>query len=625
MIQDTSNSLSIEQIKFLNRGLTYVPPCQIHILSKSSLTLAQIVTKQMAPLRRQLTRLFTKHSIDLSRRMNFEKVIQQSFNDSFLRSTPSVLEERALYENQLIQTIRYHLKNEKRLLRRTADDMNTYYLGRLDDFHQKSNDFVDNSKCYELIGTIGETHTEQQQKLQEIIRSINSELQKLYQTKVIHQEQFSKLIINRKLNFKLPFLYFLPETNTDIDMLVQPRFSSYQHSPIQRLAQYLVEILRPVFNLISQSTTFFNSGDFMQKLEYYSVRPNLILPQTNLATFKIHDLYTKISYKSLLDALHGFLVHPLVNGRYEQLTSDAILELTEIILKNNYFIYNGNIYRFIKGGPLNLPLIPLLGSIYLHQWQVPLVRNIQVKEAFYGRYNDRGFLTWNGSNKELQKVFDELQQNLDSSLEITTFIGSNVHFFEAFIENKNGHLYTRVSHESISQLFLLPYAHGHPRLFHRQWFRAALIRAGQYCNTFEDFEEERLYLELTFLANGYSLDFVEYHLRQFFFRFNPKRNEPLNLNSFTYISFRRELFRCVDQQKHDLEEEQKLRKNYRLIQLYYLFDWGSRCDFNKKFYELWRDIVEKDPRFKNYQLKVKLNTKHCFSSNTLLALPNTPM
>ncbi|CAF3371216.1 unnamed protein product [Rotaria sp. Silwood2] len=181
---------------------------------------------------------------------------------------------------------------------------------------------------------------------------------------------------------------------------------------------------------------------------------------------------------------------------------------------------------------------------------------------------------------------------------MTTFIGSDVHFLHAFIENQKGRLYTSVYHDSISQPFLLPYTHSHPRLFHPQWFRAALIRAGQYCSSFEDFEEERLYLELTFLANGYSLDFVEYQLRQFFLRFNSKSHEPMNLNRFTYLSIRHELFRCIDQQRHNPEEEQELHKNYQLIQLHYLFDWGSRCQFNQKFYKLCSEILEQDLHFK---------------------------
>ncbi|CAF1290979.1 unnamed protein product [Rotaria sordida] len=96
----------------------------------------------------------------------------------------------------------------------------------------------------------------------------------------------------------------------------------------------------------------------------------------------------------------------------------------------------------------------------------------------------------------------------------------------------------------------------------------------------------------------------------------------MNLNRSTYLSFRNELFRCIDQQKRDLFEEQQLQKNHQLIQLHYLFDWGSRCQFNKKFYQYWSTILEQDPEFKKYRLKIKLNTKHCYSSNTLLARSN---
>ncbi|CAF4293609.1 unnamed protein product, partial [Rotaria sordida] len=124
-----------------------------------------------------------------------------------------------------------------------------------------------------------------------------------------------------------------------------------------------------------------------------------------------------------------------------------------------------------------------------------------------------------------------------------------------------------------------------------------------YCSSFEDFEDERLYIELTFLANGYSLDFIKYHIKRSLTRFNPNEQKPMNLNRSTYLSFRNELFRCIDQQKRDLFEEQLLQKNHQLIQLHYLFDWGSRCQFNQKFYQYWSTILEQDPEFKKYRLK----------------------
>ncbi|CAF4287103.1 unnamed protein product, partial [Rotaria sordida] len=298
--------------------------------------------------------------------------------------------------------------------------------------------------------------------------------------------------------------------------------------PIYTLATYLNQLLRPLFDNFSRSTTFLNGGDFIQKLQYYCIQLDLLLPKTYFATFKIHDLYTKISHSALLEALNIFLMNPLVNGQHQKLSSDAIQELTAIVLRNNVFSYNGKIYRFIKGGPLNLPLIELLCHIYMHHWQYSLVTHICLKDAFYGRYKDTDFLTWNGPIDQLQTLFNKLEQELDSNLQMTTFISSDVHFLHAAIENRKGSLHTHVHHDSTIQPFLLPYEHSHPRLFHRQWFRAALIRAGQYCSSFEDFEDERLYIELTFLANGYSLDFIKYHIKRFLTRFNPNEQKPMN-------------------------------------------------------------------------------------------------
>jgi hypothetical protein len=203
--------LSSEQLKFLNRGPTYVSPCQMH-LSSSTITLKEILTKQMAPLRHQLTKVFTKYKIDLARRWNFENDIQTQFINSFSLPVPTLLEERALYEKQLIRSIQYQLKYHHLFLRRTADDQNTYYLGSLDAFNDMANEYMENAIWYELHGMINENNTEQQQ-LKEIMESIDFVLEQLQQKKWITKDHLTKLQIGKKTNLHLPYLYFLPETH----------------------------------------------------------------------------------------------------------------------------------------------------------------------------------------------------------------------------------------------------------------------------------------------------------------------------------------------------------------------------------------------------------------------------
>ena len=607
LILDTTHHLSSEQLNFLQRGPTYVSPCQVH--TSSSLTLDQILHQQIAPLRRQLTKVFTKYPVDLCRRMNFEKELQQLFRDSFATPIPQQLEERALYEQQLIRSIRIQLNKDSLILRRTADDKNVYYLGQLNQFNQQTDEYMEQSKYYEMV---------ENQHLPDIVKMMDSELELLCQRKLINKDHLSKLSIGEKTNIQLPSLYFLPEIQENGQVLLEPRLSSCTHCPIYTLANYLDQLLRPLFDQYSRSTTFNSGGDFIQRLQHYCIQNNALLPTTRFATFKIDHLYSRVSHADILTGLHKFLAHAVVTRRHHNLTNDAIEELTGLFLRHNIFSYDGRIFRYIQGCPLNIPFTRLLCNIYLHYWQLPLLRQIRLEDELYGRYDDMGFLTWNGPIDTLQMAFSELNRQ-HPHIQLISPTDTSVHFLDVYIENRKGSLYTRVHYDSTAQRFLLPYAVGHPRLVHRQWFQLALLRAGQYCSSFEDFEDERLYIELTFLANGYSIEFVNDHLVQFFKRYNPVRQQT-NLNRFIYVSLRRQLFRSLSQQQQQ-QQQQRSEVDDQFIHLQYLFDWGSRVEFNRKFYELWSHFLAQDPTFKKYGLKIKLSSWHCYSSNALLAVP----
>lgn len=366
-----------------------------------------------------------------------------------------------------------------------------------------------------------------------------------------------------------------------------------------------------------QASAVLNGGDFIQRLDYFCKQENNINTNTYLVTFEIPELYSQVSHQSLCMALNDFLHTQTVNGRFDRLTVTALVELTQLVLQNNLFIYQQKIYRYMQGCPKNLALIELLGSIYIHRWSMKLIRQIRFTNDFYARYHNMIFFTWSESKSKLEQVLKKFTFTLPNHLQTKVSIGNKAHFLNAYIENQNGRLHTRVYRNPIQQLFLLPYASEHPRLTHRHWCRYALTRAVLYCARLEDFHEERQHIELSFLANGYSLDFVEYHLRQFFNRFAHVYQSNISMNQNRYMVLRREIFRFVQQQKNDYREQQQQQQQ--LIQFYYLFDWGTRRVFNEQFYKLWKEIINEDPKVKSQGYKVILKSKHCYSSFTLLA------
>ena len=102
----------------------------------------------MAPLQRQLTRIFGKYPVDLSRRMHFEREIQQQFHQSFSKPLPTSIEQRSNDEKQLIQSIQHDLNQKDLILRRTADDNNVFYLGQRHDFNDEVKKYLQNSTTY---------------------------------------------------------------------------------------------------------------------------------------------------------------------------------------------------------------------------------------------------------------------------------------------------------------------------------------------------------------------------------------------------------------------------------------------------------------------------------------------
>ena len=86
----------------------------------------------------------------------------------------------------------------------------------------------------------------------------------------------------------------------------------------------------------------------------------------------------------------------------------------------------------------------------------------------------------------------------------------------AYIENRQGHLCTRVHHDPTIQRYTLSYVTGHSKLAYRDWLQSSLMRAVCLCSSADDFMKERVYLEIIFLVNGYSLMFVETCVQYFF-------------------------------------------------------------------------------------------------------------
>ena len=213
MIQHTAHHFSFEQIQLLNRGPTYVVPAQMRLFNTQQV-LDSILIEQFVPLRKQLLSIFTRFSLDLARQQTFRRSLEQQFLQSFSSTVPNHIEQRAKYEQKLLQSIQSKLTYDDLILRRTADDFNTFYLDNYNNFNRLCQNQLESSTYFELVTSLDVNNPNaEQQYLTELIVSMDTFLQGLQQKKELHMEYFIKLQLAKKTNLQLPYLYFLPVTH----------------------------------------------------------------------------------------------------------------------------------------------------------------------------------------------------------------------------------------------------------------------------------------------------------------------------------------------------------------------------------------------------------------------------
>ena len=211
----TEHYLTDRQLQLLNRGPTYVAPGQLHILFSNcnNETMDTAIRKQYAPLKRQLAILFDKYRINLHSSMNFQTDTYQVFQNLYSRPLPNDIYQRAIYEKQLIRSIQDSLEKNNLILRRTADQNNTFYLGHQHDFIHRSDQYIeDHADTYSILFNLNELNLQNvQEQLKKRYLSINTELDKLFQEKRLNSITYRKLQL--KIEYlKVPYLYFLPIT-----------------------------------------------------------------------------------------------------------------------------------------------------------------------------------------------------------------------------------------------------------------------------------------------------------------------------------------------------------------------------------------------------------------------------
>ncbi|CAF2938990.1 unnamed protein product [Rotaria sp. Silwood2] len=102
------------------------------------------------------------------------------------------------------------------------------------------------------------------------------------------------------------------------------------------------------------------------------------------------------------------------------------------------------------------------------------------------------------------------------NLSITTSIGKKVNYLDAQISQINGQLRTTINHDQDIEPRALSFISDHPPVMYSTLIQACRIRAALLCSKESHFHNERRDIQVIFVQNGYSIEFIREHVEQFF-------------------------------------------------------------------------------------------------------------
>ena len=136
-------------------------------------------------------------------------------------------------------------------------------------------------------------------------------------------------------------------------------------------------------------------------------------------------------------------------------------------------------------------------------------------------------MTKNETTKDITEKLQKLNTK-DINIQINYELGTSVNFLDVTVHNDNGKLRTSLHHKEAAEPYILPFTSDHPSHIHRNIPYAALLRAARICSHLNDFNSERIRIQVSLLLNEYPPRFIE----KMFIRFFRMNNIELGSNRF---------------------------------------------------------------------------------------------
>ena len=218
-----------------------------------------------------------------------------------------------------------------------------------------------------------------------------------------------------------------------------------------------------------------------------------------------------------------------LNSRVDQTVStQSLLELAKLALKNNYFEHHDEYFHHEQGTVIGAKFAPPYAVIFMGDFEDRALQNYELKPKIWWRYIDDIFMIWEHGEEALMEFFNYLNQIFPSIKFEINYSKTEINFLDVLVTRVGDSLKTYLYTKETDTHQFLEYSSCHPFHVKKSIPYSQTLRLRRICSDDFDFKKRTEDLRQWLLARGYSDKIVK---EQIFEASQTSREEALREKS----------------------------------------------------------------------------------------------
>ena len=155
-----------------------------------------------------------------------------------------------------------------------------------------------------------------------------------------------------------------------------------------------------------------------------------------MVTIYVLSLYTNIIHEEGLHAMQEWMLQKNINHR----RTEFIKTLGNLVLKHNYFEFNGQIFLQQQGTTMGTRMAPNYAIIFMYKIETELLQKSPLQPTFFKRFIDDIFLIWPHGEEQLQKFLKMINTHHKTIKFTEEHSKYQIAFLDTLLYKENGKL-----------------------------------------------------------------------------------------------------------------------------------------------------------------------------------------